>query len=58
MAAASRSLDVLVLAHRADLAILRTVYDTAPAPEAPANTAPALPPAPSNSPPTGSAPSR
>ncbi|MFH8991383.1 hypothetical protein [Streptomyces sp. NPDC017940] len=62
MAAASRSLDVLALAHRADLAILRAAYDPAPAPKArvndPASTPPALPPAPPHAPPTGPAPGR
>ncbi|GGU55264.1 hypothetical protein GCM10010211_19940 [Streptomyces albospinus] len=61
MAAASRSLDVLALAHTADLAILRAAYDPSPAPKpqanAPASTAPALPPAPPKAPP-GPAPSR
>ncbi|AZM56342.1 hypothetical protein DMA15_30230 [Streptomyces sp. WAC 01529] len=59
MAAASRSLDVLALAHRADLAILRTVYDPAPAPkaraDAPADTTSTLPPAPPHLPPSGPA---
>ncbi|ALO96700.1 hypothetical protein SHL15_5636 [Streptomyces hygroscopicus subsp. limoneus] len=61
MTAASRSLDVLALAHRADLAILRAAYDRAPAPKARGNDATstvALPPAPPNAPPTGPAPGR
>ncbi|WP_282793074.1 hypothetical protein [Streptomyces sp. CC224B] len=62
MAAASRSLDALALAHRADLAILRAAYDPAPAlrtrADAPASTASELPPAPPRSPPTGPAPGR
>jgi hypothetical protein len=61
MAAASRSLDVLALAHRADLALLRAAYDPAPAPKARGNDAistVALPPAPPNAPPTGPAPGR
>ncbi|MVO90290.1 hypothetical protein GPA10_37465 [Streptomyces sp. p1417] len=62
MAAASRSLDVLALAHHADLAILRATYDPAPASNPQADgqtsTASALPPAPPNTPPAGPAPGR
>ncbi|MBM7167051.1 hypothetical protein JQK87_01150 [Streptomyces sp. G44] len=62
MAAASRTLDALALAHSADLAILRAAYDPAPTPKArvndPASTPPALPPAPPHAPPTRPTPGR
>ncbi|MCC2275561.1 hypothetical protein LKL35_09015 [Streptomyces sp. ET3-23] len=60
MAAASRSLSVLAIAHQADLAILRAAYDPAPAPPPPpqGRTGPGFPPAPPGTPPAGPAHSR